>query len=65
MISSMVLDLARIERMRRYDMVKAITIITRSVALVVILHRITGAKRSIVITNKSNALATRLIKGPE
>ena len=65
MISSMVLDLARIERMRRCDMVKVIMITTRSVALVVTLHRITGAKRSIVITNKSNAFATRLINGPE
>lgn len=64
-ISSIVFDFARIERMRRYDMVNIIITITRSDALWVILHRMTGAKRSIVIMNKSSALAARLIKDPE
>lgn len=46
-------------------MVNAIIIITRSDALRMTLHRMTGTKRSIVIMNKSIALAARLIQGPE
>jgi hypothetical protein len=51
--------------MKRYEIVKIITVIIRVENLLITLQIMIGISNRSVIINNSNALAARLIRGPE
>ena len=65
MTNSIVLDPVGPESMKRYEIVKIITLIIRVENLLITLQIMIGISNRSVIINNSNALAARLIRGPE
>jgi hypothetical protein len=65
MISSIVLDFANLDSIRRKKIVDAMTMTIRIEKVLMMLQMMTGIRRRTVINNNSNALAVCLIREPE